>query len=347
MENTGPYEGKKAAGEVADEAHEDGEVWDTDGEHYGDHDDPDPEGQAPDLEVAVEAPDGRKDGLRLAAEHLRLEEVAGGVEREGVGQQGLDDQDHVDDKLEVSVDVVYDDLLGVLLPGQKPQVAEQRLEHGRHDVAPVQHAVELGLVDHVLLEGRQEDLARVAEHDNPEGDREGEYIHPQCDLGEGPLVGPEDAVAEDENVDQSVHYTVGEAQLGHMVEVLQKGAREQQKAAHHHVGARVDLSIWKCANQQVAAQYDVKNASHQQFNQLCGIDDFPAKTLTEHLLGNLVVAVAYLHGLPELVGFVQTVDQDLTGVAAYVRYTDHGEDSPVPTVVHRVRQRHNKHSLNR
>ena len=151
MEDAGPDKGEQAAREVAHEPHQDGEVGYEDGKEDGYHDDAYAEGEAPDLEVTVQAPDGGEHCLRLALEHLVLHELAGGVVGQRVGQQGLYHQDQVHDQLEPSVNVVDNDLLRVLLPGEEAEVAEQCLEDSRGYVAPVEHAVELALVHHVLL----------------------------------------------------------------------------------------------------------------------------------------------------------------------------------------------------
>ena len=66
MEHGRPDEGEHAAGEAADEAHEDGEVRDDDGEHDGHDDDPDPEPEAPNLQITVQRPNRWEDGVRLA-----------------------------------------------------------------------------------------------------------------------------------------------------------------------------------------------------------------------------------------------------------------------------------------
>ena len=56
-------------------------------------------------------------------------------------------------------------------------------------MGPVQHAVKLGFINHILLQRGQEDLAGVAEHNDSQGDGEGQDVHPQGDLGEGPVAG--------------------------------------------------------------------------------------------------------------------------------------------------------------
>ena len=52
---------------------------------------------------------------------------------------------------------------------------------------PVQHTVELGFIYHVLLQCGEEDLASVAEHNDPEGNGEGEDVNAQGNLREGPV----------------------------------------------------------------------------------------------------------------------------------------------------------------
>ncbi len=54
----------------------------------------------------------------------------------------------------------------------------------------------------------------------------------------------------------------------------------------------------------------------------------------------------YLNSFAKLVGLIETVDQDLAGVATDVSYAHHGQDGPVTPVVHCVRQGYYEHTLN-
>ena len=130
-----------------------------------------------------------------------------------------------------------------------------------------------------------------------------------------------------------------------MVEVLEEGAGEQQHAADHHVGSRVDLAVGEGPDQKIAAEHQVEDAGHQQLDQLGRVDDLAAEALAKDLLGNVVVAVADLGAVPELVGLVQAVHEDLAGVAADVGDAHHGQDGPVAAVVHSIGQRHYEHPL--
>lgn len=121
-------------------------------------------------------PDVRVRRGRRSHEKCLLEYVARRVVRQRVRQQHLDHQEHVHQALERGrVQVVGDHLLRVVLERQKAHVAEQRLEYGGQDVAPLQHPVELGSVRQVTLERGQEYVRRVTEHDHSQ--RYGEVLH--------------------------------------------------------------------------------------------------------------------------------------------------------------------------
>jgi len=66
VKHSRPDEGEHAAGEAADEAHEDGEVRDDDGKHDGDDNDSNPEPETPNLQLTVQRPNRGEDGVRLA-----------------------------------------------------------------------------------------------------------------------------------------------------------------------------------------------------------------------------------------------------------------------------------------
>ena len=55
---------------------------------------------------------------------------------------------------------------------------------------PVEHALKLGRVYHVPLEGGKEDLRGVAEDDDSEGDGKGGDVDAKGHLGPAPLVEP-------------------------------------------------------------------------------------------------------------------------------------------------------------
>ena len=151
---------------------------------------------------------------------LFLDQLTCRIVRQRIAQQCLDHQDEVDDGLEPRAQVVDDLLVGVLLEGEEADVAEDGLEGGCRDVRPVEHALELALVDHVLLERGQEDLRGVAEDDDAQCDRETENVDVDRHLGEGPVVDLGEAVADDDGVDSHVHYSVVEAEAGDGAEVL-------------------------------------------------------------------------------------------------------------------------------
>lgn len=91
----------------------------------------------------------------------------------------LNDQNEIDESLEaLRGEVIGDDFLRSVLPSEETDVAEEGLENGGGDVAPVEHAVELGRVGHVALERREKHLRRVAEHDDAQRNGEREDVDP-------------------------------------------------------------------------------------------------------------------------------------------------------------------------
>ena len=69
-------------------------------------------------------------------EEFFFKQFTGGVVWQRVREQGLDDQDEVDQGLETGLEVVNDLLAGVLHEGQEADVAEQGLEDGSGHVRP-------------------------------------------------------------------------------------------------------------------------------------------------------------------------------------------------------------------
>lgn len=347
MEVARPDEREHGAGEAADEAHEYGEVRYGYGHEHGAQDDGHAERQAPDFELAVQVPDaGVRGGGRPDEEGL-LEYVARRVVRQRVRQQHLDHQEHVDQALEGGrVQVVGDHLLRVVLEREEAHVAEQRLEYGGRDVAPLEHPVELGPVDEVTLERGQEYLRRVAEHDHAQ--RYGEVFHVDgpLDLAPAPVGQLEHAVPEYDDVDEYVRHGAPEAQQRHVVQVLEEPERYEQHARDHHPAARVDHAVRERALHQVAARHHVQDARHQQLDHLGHVHGPRAPHRPEALARDRHVRVAHPHPLPRVqVQLVQALHQYLARVAAYVRDPDHGHDGPVASAQHRERQRHHEHSL--
>lgn len=107
VEDRWPDERQEAAREAADEAHQNSEVRNNNCENDGDNHNENAETEAPDLELAVHGPDGGEQGLWLPHEELLFDEFAGSVVGQGVGQQGLDNQDQVHDCLQPRRQVVH------------------------------------------------------------------------------------------------------------------------------------------------------------------------------------------------------------------------------------------------
>ena len=126
----------------------------------------DAESASPDLQFPVLRPDGGKGSGAILFEEFLLDQSTCRVIGKRIGEQRLDDKDQVARHLEPAVDVVDDDLLGVLLPIQEGNVAKASLAEGGGDVTPVHHAMKLIFVNHVLLQRADEDLRGVAEHND-------------------------------------------------------------------------------------------------------------------------------------------------------------------------------------
>jgi len=164
VEITRPDKAKHCASEAANETHQNGEMGNKDCHQDGGHNNADAETQSPDLQFPVQIPDGREFGLWRTSKEVALEQLTGSIVWQRVAKEGLDDQKEVHHALEaLRVQVVGDDLLRVILEGQKADVPESSLKHCSRDVRPVQHPIELGAVDHVALEGGQKDLRGVRE----------------------------------------------------------------------------------------------------------------------------------------------------------------------------------------
>ena len=228
--------------------------------------------------------------------------------------------------------IVGDDLLRVLLPGEESDVAEERLEDGGRYVAPVEHAVELCRVAHVALQRRQEDLRRVAEDDDAQRNGECEDVDAQRHLRPAPCGRLKKAVAHDHDVDDHVGHGAPEAERRDVMQVLEEGAGQEEDAADHHPGAGVDGAVGERADHQVAAEDDVEDARHEQLDQLRRVDDLGAYPPAETFFGDGDVRVTNTNQLTLLVGDVQAIDQDLARVAADVSDADHGRDGPVASV---------------
>lgn len=101
-------------------------------------------------------------------------------------------------------------LLGIVLEGQETDVSEQGLEDGGPYVRPVQHPLELGGVDHVALERRQEYLGCVGEDDDAEADRKVLHVHRPPHHAPAPVADLQQTVAQDDCVYQDMRHCAPE-----------------------------------------------------------------------------------------------------------------------------------------
>jgi len=93
-----------------------------------------------------------------------------------------------------------------------------------------------------------------------------------------------------------------------------------------------------CTNHEVAAKNDVENASHQKFDELRGVDNGRTDPLAKANFSDGHVGISNTCGNPIGVFLVETLDEDLSSVAADPSHAYHGHDGPVPPVQHCVRQ---------
>lgn len=116
MKYTWPDKWEKTSGKVANEAHEKREVGDKDSKEDCEEDAENSEPTSPDLQFSILRPDWGKWSLGFPLEQLFFNQSTCGIVGKRIGQESLDDQSDIADNFEPSVDVVHDDLLGVLLP---------------------------------------------------------------------------------------------------------------------------------------------------------------------------------------------------------------------------------------
>lgn len=231
MEVAGPDEREHGAGKGTDETHQYAEVRYEDRHQNGEHNHADFPSQTPDLELAIHRPDGREKRFRSTAEEGALEELAGRVIRQRVREHRFNDQTQIHQTLEASrMQVIRDHLLRVVLEGQKTDPAEERFECSRGDVTPVQHPIELGAIDEIALEARQEDLRRIAEDNHAKRDREVLYVDRPLHLRPTPVTNLQDTVTDDDRVDEEVRHCAPEAQHGNVLQGLEEAERQQKYA---------------------------------------------------------------------------------------------------------------------
>ena len=74
------------------------------------------------------------------------------------------------------------------------------------------------------------------------------------------------------------------------LQVLEKGAGQQEQPRGHHVGPGVHHSPVEGPHQQVPAQNHVEDAGHEQFNELGPQYNVATDCFAKDFLGNLLVA---------------------------------------------------------
>lgn len=133
--------------------------------------------------------------------------------------------------------IIRDHLLRVVLEGEETHVTEDRLECRSSDMRPVQHPIELGSIDHVALQGGQEDLRGVREDDDPEGDGKFAHVNAPPDTAPAPFGDLEEAVGHNDRVNHQVSHGAPEGQYGDTLQRLEETEWQQKDSREHHPGA--------------------------------------------------------------------------------------------------------------
>lgn len=215
-------------------------------------------------------------------------------------------------------------------------------------MSPLHHAVKLAGPLHVSLQGGEEDLGGVAEHDDANRNREFLHVDIKLHLLPGPFARPGEAVRDHEDVDDKVRQRAQEAELGHRLQVLEEGAGQERGRGHHRPGFLGDGKPGEAVVHQVTADHDVKNAGHDQLDDLGHVHDVPADSREAGRaagVGDVHVGVPHAHLHAVLVLFVQTRYEDFAGVAAHHRREDNEEEAEVAAVEDGVRQAEDEHAL--
>ena len=91
-------------------------------------------------------------------------------------------------------------------------------------------------------------MRRVAEDNDAQEDGEVLEVETPLDFAPTPLRQFEQAVAEDNGVDDQVRHGAPETQQRNHVQTLQEGQRYQKDAADHHPGAGIDWTLGERAH---------------------------------------------------------------------------------------------------
>jgi len=174
-----------------------------------------------------------------------------------------------------------------------------------------------------------------------------------------PLGDSREAVDDDDAVDDHVCHGTPEAEPGDVAQTAQKGARQQYHSADQDPRGQVQRRRREHADHQFTTQQHVENARHQQFDQLSEEHQSTAgrrapdrgrdvdittsnSTLYSRSSAAAIVVKARLH---HHIILVQTLNEDLPGVAADPRHDYHRHQCPVSTFQHRVWKTHYEHAL--
>ena len=106
------------------------------------------------------------------------------------------------------------------------------------------------------------------EHDDAQGDRKRVNVDLQFDRAPVPAADLREAVRQDDHVDDDVGHGAPKTQKRHRLQVTQKRTREETDRAENHPAVGSDRRAGKTALHEVAAQDDVQNAGHEEFNEL-------------------------------------------------------------------------------
>lgn len=286
-------------------------MGDKDGHKQGEDHQANSQAQTPGFQLPSRAVAVREHGSPATLKKWFLQDLHCSKEGQRVGQQRLGHEEEVHHSPDGGRQVICDDLFGGVCPSQVRHQGEEALQDAGGDVSPVHHAVELAGFRHVSLQGGEEDLRGVAEHDDADGDGELLNVDVKLDLIPGPVACPGEAVGDHEDVNDEVREGAEQAEFGHGLQVLQERARQERDRGHHGPGFLGDGEPREAVDHQVSADHHVQDARHDQLDDLSHVHDVPAQRGEAGRaagIGDVNVGVPHAHLPSVLVLLIQTRD---------------------------------------
>lgn len=319
VEKTGEQEAEPCACEAPGKTHQEGKMRDIDGHEQGEDYQGASEGESPGFEPPVAPVAVGEERPVSILEEGSLQDFHSCKERQGVGEQGFGHQEDVDYCPDGGWQVVCDDLLGLISPGQIGDQGKESLKDASCYVSPVHHAVELLGVLHVPLQGRQKDLRGVAEDNDANGDGEFLHINVKLDFVPRPVACPGEAVGDHQDVDHKVGQRAEQAELGDCLEVLQERAGQEHGRGNDGPRLLGDRQVGEAVVHQVPTDHHIEDAGHDQFNDLSHVHNSASErgeAGRTARVGYVHVGVSHPDYLPILILFIKTGNKDFPSVAA-------------------------------